>query len=89
MRNAIGSLPVQVGDTLPRYRCFSEQERIYPEIVIPGTGSLVAKAGDEVEMDEPPDWHWWIEVPEPSGDKPADQGEPEPEPSFESDPAED
>lgn len=43
------------------YRYVREDVRIYPDILIPGEGSLVANPGDEREFEQPPD-NAWVEV---------------------------
>ena len=47
---------------MPKYRYAGEIERVYPDLVIPGEGSLVAHPGDEYEGEKPPDPYWWFEV---------------------------
>jgi hypothetical protein len=50
---------------LAEYR-YVGTECFYPNIIIPGEGSLVAKPGDVREFDNPPDRTWWVPVePEP------------------------
>lgn len=51
---------------MKKYRYIGAYEVTYPDIVIPGEGSLVAHPGDEREFDSPPDPHWWVEVADPN-----------------------
>jgi hypothetical protein len=39
-------------------------ECVYPNILVPEGGSLVAHPGDVREFDTPPDRTWWIKVAE-------------------------
>ena len=42
-----------------RYRYTAEDDRVYPDILVPGEGSLVARPGDEREFEVPPgDGRW-------------------------------
>jgi hypothetical protein len=52
--------------TMLRY--IGEDERVYPQIVIPGEGSLVAHAGDVRDLDENPGDGRWVDAspPKPS-----------------------
>jgi hypothetical protein len=62
---------------LTAYRYLGFDERTYPDIVVPGEGTLVAKPGDVRELDEAPGddrWEAAVELPE------AEPAEPEPEP---------
>lgn len=53
-------------------------ECIYPNILIPGEGSLVAKPGDVREFDTPPDLVWWVREPD-ADPKPGKTAPPEKE----------
>lgn len=48
----------------------------YPNIIIPGEGSLVAKPGDVREFDTPPDETWWVPVEAPPAAEPPAQPKP-------------
>jgi hypothetical protein len=50
------------------FRYTREDERVYPQIVIPGEGSLVAHAGDIRDLDENPGDGRWVaaDPPKPS-----------------------
>jgi len=50
-------------------------ECFYPNIIIPGEGSLVAHPGDVREFDTPPDTTWWVKEDEPA--KPAVKSAPD------------
>lgn len=49
---------------MPKFK-YVGAECYYPNIIIPGEGSLVAHPGDVREFDTPPDRTWWVEVVEP------------------------
>ena len=67
---------------MPLFKYLGFDERVYPDFVIPGEGSLVARPGEVRELsDVPGDGRW-----EPADDE---RDEPEPEITPESDPAED
>jgi hypothetical protein len=54
------------------FRYIGEDERVYPQIVIPGEGSLVAHPGDERDLDEDPgDNRWVSELPPPPPSTPS------------------
>jgi hypothetical protein len=67
---------------LPLFKYLGFDERVYPDFVIPGEGSLVARPGEVRELgDAPGDGRWEPAEPEPAPAKPVDL--------FTSDPAED
>ena len=70
---------------MPNYRYLGFDERVYPATVIPGEGTLVAKPGDERELDEAPGDGRWVAA-DPG---PAERDVPEPVFTFEPDSAED
>lgn len=59
---------------MPNYR-YVGTECVYPNIIIPGEGSLVARPGDVREFDTPPDPVWWVE----DNEAPVTPAGPEPE----------
>ena len=47
---------------MTKYRYFGQGSAAYPDVVIPGEGSLFVQPGDVKELDENPDPRWFIEV---------------------------
>ena len=58
---------------MPKYRFAEETPRIYPGILLPEGGSLVAQHGDIREFDEPPPG-LWIPVADEKPARPAKAG---------------
>jgi hypothetical protein len=50
---------------LSKYQYLGNVERVYPDVVIPGEGSLVAKPGLIQEFDKPPTDGLWVKITEP------------------------
>ena len=69
---------------MTKYRYFGFADAAYPDVVIPGEGSLYVKPGDVKELDENPDPRWFIEgedlVAEWEASLPAEPAKPEPAP---------
>ena len=51
---------------MTKYRYFGQGSAAYPDVVIPGEGSLWVEPGDVKELDENPDPRWFIEVADPA-----------------------
>lgn len=48
---------------MAKFKYVGETQRVYPDIIIPGKGSLVANPGDEVELPKAPTSLYWVELP--------------------------
>lgn len=51
---------------MARFQYVGETQRVYPDIIIPGVGSLVANPGDIVELDKLPGRFYWVELTKPA-----------------------
>ena len=51
---------------MTKYRYFGQGSAAYPDVVIPGEGSLWVEPGDVKELDGNPDPRWFIEVTDPA-----------------------
>lgn len=65
---------------MTKYRYFGQGSAAYPDVVIPGEGSLRVEPGDVKELDENPDPRWFIEVASPAPEVKASPAEPPPPP---------
>ena len=55
-----------------KYLFIGPGERFYPDIIVPGEGSLMAYPGDIREFDDPPSDGNWVPVVKPKPEKKAD-----------------
>lgn len=64
---------------MTKYRYFGQGPAAYPDVVVPGEGSLYVQPGDVKELDSNPDPRWFIEVADPAPEVKATPVQPEPE----------